>query len=191
MTMFAPMTTHGMAEAKNRLSDLIDRAFAGEAVTITRRGGHPRGRPAREERVQVAQQWRPPRCPRPWRCWRGERTLPRFQVRRFAARAIPPAQEALMSSIRSHAVAAAVAAGISALAAGPAEARGSVGVFIGPGPPVYYAPPPPPVYYVPPRPPPGYYRPPPYRYHPPPAYYAPPVPRWYYAPPPAYRYWPY
>ena len=32
------MSTHSVAEAKNRLSDLIDRALAGEDVTITRNG---------------------------------------------------------------------------------------------------------------------------------------------------------
>ena len=32
------MSTHSVAEAKNRLSDLIDRALAEEAVTITRHG---------------------------------------------------------------------------------------------------------------------------------------------------------
>ena len=32
------MSTHSVAEAKNRLSDLIDRALAGEDVTITRHG---------------------------------------------------------------------------------------------------------------------------------------------------------
>lgn len=32
------MGVHSVAEAKNRLSDLIDRALAGEAVTITRHG---------------------------------------------------------------------------------------------------------------------------------------------------------
>jgi prevent-host-death family protein len=34
------MTQHSVAEAKNRLSDLIDRALAGEDVVITRHG-HP------------------------------------------------------------------------------------------------------------------------------------------------------
>ncbi|HET7716616.1 MAG TPA: type II toxin-antitoxin system prevent-host-death family antitoxin [Bauldia sp.] len=34
------MSTHSVAEAKNRLSELIDRALAGEGVTITRHG-HP------------------------------------------------------------------------------------------------------------------------------------------------------
>ena len=95
-----------------------------------------------------------------------------------------------MPSIRSFVTAAALAAGIPALAAGPAEARGSVGVFIGAGPSVFYVPPPPL-----PFPPPVFYAPPPYRYYPPPppppVYYAPPVPRWYYGPPPAYRYRPY
>jgi prevent-host-death family protein len=38
MAEFAPMGTHSVAEAKNRLSDLIDRALAGEDVTITRHG---------------------------------------------------------------------------------------------------------------------------------------------------------
>jgi prevent-host-death family protein len=32
------MTTHSVAEAKNQLSKLIDRALKGEAVIITRRG---------------------------------------------------------------------------------------------------------------------------------------------------------
>ena len=73
-----------------------------------------------------------------------------------------------MPSIRSGVAAAAFAVAISTFAAGPAAARSSVGVFVGAGPPVYYAPPPPP-----------------------PVYYAPPVPRFYYTPPPAYRYWPY
>jgi hypothetical protein len=120
-----------------------------------------------------------------------------FEVRRFSACAIHSAQEALMPSIRFHALGAGIAAAVSALASGPAAARGTFGVFIAPGPPVYYAPPPlpplpPPVYFAPPPPPPpAYYGPPPYRYYPPPAYYGPPVPRWYHAPPPAYRYWPY
>jgi prevent-host-death family protein len=34
------MSQHSVAEAKNRLSDLIDRTIAGEAVVITRHG-HP------------------------------------------------------------------------------------------------------------------------------------------------------
>jgi prevent-host-death family protein len=34
------MSTHSVAEAKNRLSELIDRALAGEGVVITR-GGQP------------------------------------------------------------------------------------------------------------------------------------------------------
>jgi prevent-host-death family protein len=38
MAIFAAIGTHSVAEAKNRLSDLIDRALAGEAVTITRHG---------------------------------------------------------------------------------------------------------------------------------------------------------
>ena len=82
-----------------------------------------------------------------------------------------------------------IAAGMMTFVADPAAARSSVGVFIGAGPPVFYAPPPPL-----PLPPPVFYAPPPYRYYPPPpVYYAPPppVPRFYYAPPPAYRYWPY
>lgn len=32
------MSTHSVAEAKNRLSDLIDRALKGEGVVITRHG---------------------------------------------------------------------------------------------------------------------------------------------------------
>jgi prevent-host-death family protein len=34
----ATMSQHSVAEAKNRLSDLVDRAIAGEAVVITRHG---------------------------------------------------------------------------------------------------------------------------------------------------------
>lgn len=34
----AAMSIHSVAEAKDRLSDLIDRALAGEDVTITRHG---------------------------------------------------------------------------------------------------------------------------------------------------------
>jgi prevent-host-death family protein len=34
------MSSHSVAEAKNRLPELIDRALAGEAVVITRHG-HP------------------------------------------------------------------------------------------------------------------------------------------------------
>jgi prevent-host-death family protein len=40
MAMFEPMSTHSVAEAKNQLSKLIDRALKGEGVVITRRG-HP------------------------------------------------------------------------------------------------------------------------------------------------------
>lgn len=40
MAIFPAMSTHSVAEAKNRLSELIDRALAGEGVTITRHG-HP------------------------------------------------------------------------------------------------------------------------------------------------------
>jgi hypothetical protein len=86
--------------------------------------------------------------------------------------------------MRSGIAAAAVAAGISILAAGPTAARASVGFFIGAGPPVYYAPPPPP-------PPVNHAPSPPRGYYPPPAPYSPPMPRWYHAPPPAYHYWPY
>lgn len=32
------MSTHGIAEAKNQLSKLIDRALKGEGIVITRRG---------------------------------------------------------------------------------------------------------------------------------------------------------
>jgi prevent-host-death family protein len=32
------MSTHGIAEAKNKLSNLIDRALKGEGIVITRRG---------------------------------------------------------------------------------------------------------------------------------------------------------
>ncbi|HEY1258936.1 MAG TPA: type II toxin-antitoxin system Phd/YefM family antitoxin [Stellaceae bacterium] len=32
------MSTHSVAEARNRLSKLIDRALAGEGIVITRRG---------------------------------------------------------------------------------------------------------------------------------------------------------
>jgi len=34
------VSTHSVAEARNRLSELIDRALSGEGVTITRHG-HP------------------------------------------------------------------------------------------------------------------------------------------------------
>ncbi len=47
-----------------------------------------------------------------------------------------------MPSVRSGVAAAAIAACVLTLAAAPAAARSSVGVFIGAGPPVYYAPPP-------------------------------------------------
>jgi prevent-host-death family protein len=40
MAIFAAMSTHSVAEARNRLSELIDRALGGEGVTITRHG-HP------------------------------------------------------------------------------------------------------------------------------------------------------
>ena len=33
-----PMSTHSIAEAKNQLSKLIERALGGEAIVITRRG---------------------------------------------------------------------------------------------------------------------------------------------------------
>jgi prevent-host-death family protein len=33
-----PMATYSVAEARNRIADLIDRALAGEDVAITRRG---------------------------------------------------------------------------------------------------------------------------------------------------------
>jgi prevent-host-death family protein len=33
-----PMSTHSVADAKNQLSKLIDRAVGGEAIVITRRG---------------------------------------------------------------------------------------------------------------------------------------------------------
>ena len=38
MAICPPMTTHSIAEAKNQLSELIDRALRGEPVVITRRG---------------------------------------------------------------------------------------------------------------------------------------------------------
>jgi prevent-host-death family protein len=46
------MSTHSIVEAKNRLSELIDRALAGEGVVITRHGRpvvelKPVGKPAR------------------------------------------------------------------------------------------------------------------------------------------------
>jgi prevent-host-death family protein len=53
------MSTHSVAEAKNQLSRLIDRALKGETVVITRHG-HPvveikpvatRSRPTREEKL--------------------------------------------------------------------------------------------------------------------------------------------
>jgi len=54
------MSSHSIVEAKNRLSDLIDRAMGGESVVITRHG-HPvaeikpiqsRGRPMTAEDVE-------------------------------------------------------------------------------------------------------------------------------------------
>jgi prevent-host-death family protein len=47
------MSTHSVAEAKNHLSELIDRAMSGEAVVITRHG-----RPVAELKA-VARQGRP------------------------------------------------------------------------------------------------------------------------------------
>ena len=53
------MTTHSVAEAKNQLSGLIDRAINGEAIVITRHG-HPvvelkaigaQGRPMTEKTI--------------------------------------------------------------------------------------------------------------------------------------------
>ncbi len=38
MAIFGPMTTYSVAEAKNSLSELIDRALRGEGVIITRHG---------------------------------------------------------------------------------------------------------------------------------------------------------
>jgi prevent-host-death family protein len=38
MAIFMPMGTHSVAEAKNRLPELIDRALKGEGVVITRHG---------------------------------------------------------------------------------------------------------------------------------------------------------
>lgn len=38
MAIFAAMSTHSVAEAKNRLPELIDRAIAGEGVVITKHG---------------------------------------------------------------------------------------------------------------------------------------------------------
>jgi prevent-host-death family protein len=40
MAIFGSISQHSVAEAKNRLSELIDRTIAGEAVVITRHG-HP------------------------------------------------------------------------------------------------------------------------------------------------------
>lgn len=54
------MTDHSVAAARNHLSELIDRAMAGETVTITRHG-HPvaelkpvakQGRPMTEESIE-------------------------------------------------------------------------------------------------------------------------------------------
>jgi prevent-host-death family protein len=36
--MLVPMSTHSVADAKNHLSELINRALKGEGVVITRRG---------------------------------------------------------------------------------------------------------------------------------------------------------
>ena len=38
MAIFAPMSTHTVAEAAGHLSELIDRALKGEGVVITRHG---------------------------------------------------------------------------------------------------------------------------------------------------------
>src|ERR1700674_5278588 len=38
MAIFGPMSTYSVAEAKNRLPELIDRALKGEGVVITRHG---------------------------------------------------------------------------------------------------------------------------------------------------------
>src|SRR4029077_8790271 len=38
MAMLVPMSTHSVADAKNHLSELINRALKGEGVVITRRG---------------------------------------------------------------------------------------------------------------------------------------------------------
>jgi prevent-host-death family protein len=40
MAIFLGMSQHSVADAKNHLSDLIDRTIAGESVVITRHG-HP------------------------------------------------------------------------------------------------------------------------------------------------------
>jgi prevent-host-death family protein len=53
------MSTHSVAEAKNQLSRLIDRALEGEPVVITRHGHpvveirpvKPRAAPTREEKI--------------------------------------------------------------------------------------------------------------------------------------------
>jgi prevent-host-death family protein len=50
------MSTYGVAEVRKRLSELIDRALAGETVTITRRG-----RPVVE--LRPVQPPRPEPCP--------------------------------------------------------------------------------------------------------------------------------
>ena len=38
LAILSPMSTHSIVEAKNRLSELIDRALKGEHVVITRHG---------------------------------------------------------------------------------------------------------------------------------------------------------
>ena len=38
LAILSPMSTHSIVEAKNRLSELIDRALKGELVVITRHG---------------------------------------------------------------------------------------------------------------------------------------------------------
>lgn len=38
LAIYAPMSTHSVVEAKNQLSELIDRALKGEHVVITRHG---------------------------------------------------------------------------------------------------------------------------------------------------------
>ena len=75
------MSTHSVADAKNRLPTLIDRALAGESVVITRHG-HPvaelRPLPQRPRRVTKADlQWLAARRAAPQRRTQNAGTLVR------------------------------------------------------------------------------------------------------------------
>jgi prevent-host-death family protein len=64
------MPTYSVADAKNHLPKLIDRALAGEEVVITRRG-----RPVVELRTAIAQPVQP-KSQKEWHDWLFERAHP-------------------------------------------------------------------------------------------------------------------